>query len=91
MKTNAELAAAEAVPLTVLPPPGGEAAGGSLVFAHLLASPGSPPESPQTLLTQTHPRIGERLLKATLLLEAVAVHCRWCQQNPWSCSLVLSR
>lgn len=68
----AELAAAAGVPLGVLAPPKVDGAGGSLVFAHVMGSVAAAPTSPEGLVSTAHPRISERLLKATLLLEGVS-------------------
>jgi glutamate-1-semialdehyde 2,1-aminomutase len=47
--------------------------GSSLVLAHAVRDDGTPPACPEELAARAHPRIGERLLKATLLLEDVSV------------------
>jgi glutamate-1-semialdehyde 2,1-aminomutase len=45
---------------------------GSLVFAHVMREGAAPPDSPDALAAGSHPLIGERLLKSTLLLEDVS-------------------
>lgn len=47
--------------------------GSSLVFVHAGRSDVEPPSCPEELAERRHPTIGERLLKATLLLEDVSV------------------
>ena len=50
----------------------GDVGAGSLVFAHPVKDGSPTPESPEALAAGSHPRIDERLLKATLLLENVS-------------------
>ena len=68
----AEVAAECGIPLQISGPAEGDVVRGSLVFAHPVREGAGRPSSPDQLLADRHPLIGERLLKAVLLLEDVS-------------------
>jgi glutamate-1-semialdehyde 2,1-aminomutase len=60
------------IPIRVLGLAAGEIQESSLVYAHLVRDPTASVASPEDLAESGHPLVGERLLKATLLLESLS-------------------
>jgi glutamate-1-semialdehyde 2,1-aminomutase len=68
----AEIADKAGFPLQITGPEAGDVVSGSLVFAHPVRERNGKLTSPDQLMEERHPLIGERLLKATLLLEEIS-------------------
>jgi len=60
------------LPVVLAGPTADDVVSGSLVFMHAVADAAVPTQSPEDLVANRHPFVGERLLKSVLLLEDVS-------------------